>query len=335
MTSTEEGARPSRVVSVHIKGDTAKRYRATELRLDFLSVITRAIRRQEWQALDAIVLPAGYLRTDHWLALLPPTPRRELIGASDLSSACAQAIARLSQGSPGCVLVIGLDTNRCRSWGFRGDQALAAFNADGCLTVARKVFPTDGDTNEWGRAPYLLDFADADSEARFVPLPNGRTAMLCVCYDSFVFSELALGPTKKLNAMRYQSHPFDGWDDLTPTVAWEWMAALRRQVALHGPSVILNPVHGFERPGADVFWQRHGLAVASSAIGGGLAVGAAHYRRDLPAPTHNMLSAIGAPTNQIGMGPFRRAHTTSVIDSFTIGARGRHGLQALVQLYEG
>ncbi len=335
MTLDRGGARPARVVGVHISGDTAKRYQSTELRLDFLVAIARAIRQRGWTDLDAIVLPAGYLRTDHWLAPISSEARRNLIGSSDLSSGCCFAASRIAQSSPGCVFVVGIDTNRRRSLGFRGDQALAAFNADGCLTVVRKIYPTDGDTNEWGRAPYLLDYADAASQARFLPLPSGRSAMLCLCYDSFVFSELALGPTHKLRHMRFRTDPSHGWDYLAPDDAWQWMGALRRQIAVHGPTVVLNPIHGFAREGSDVFWQRHGLAVASSATGGGLAIGAAHYRHGLPSPTHSMLSAIDAPAGQIGMGAFRRAHPATVVDSFTLRAAGHRSTRALIQLYQG
>ncbi|RYZ87124.1 MAG: hypothetical protein EOP04_12415, partial [Proteobacteria bacterium] len=132
----------------------------------------------------------------------------------------------------------------------------------------------------------MLDRADADGMARFVPLPCGRTAILCVCYDSFVFSELALGPTTKLRAMRYRTDPVDGWDNLKPATSWQWISDLRARIGEHRVSVVLNPVHGFEREGSDVFWHRHGLAVASSGIGGGMAVGAAHYRDALPTDGH-------------------------------------------------
>jgi len=237
--------------------------------------------------------------------------------------------------SPGCVLVVGIDTNRYLPWGFRGDQALAAFNEGGCLTVVRKIFPTDGDTNECGRAPYLLDYSDAVGDNRFLPLPSGHNAMLCVCYDSFVFSELALGPSDKLRAMRYRTDNTEAWDLLRPQDAWDLLHDLRRQIALHSPTVVLNPIHGFERQGSDVFWQRHGLAVASSALGGGLAIGAAHYRRALPEPNYSLLSAIDVPANHVGLGANRRAHPSSVVDSFTLHARGHRSLKALIQLYEG
>ena len=335
MTLDPEGARPCRVVSVQISGDTAKRPQTMSHRLDFLVAIVRAIRQQAWGQLDAVVLPAGYLRTDQWLAPLTPEERRHVINASELGMVCRFAISRLAERSPGCVLVVGIDTNRHRPWGFRGDQALAAFNEGGCITVVRKVFPTDGDTNEWGRTPYLLDRADADGAARFLPLPCGRTAILCLCYDSFVFSELAQGPTAKLRAMRYQTDPVDGWDALTPPQAWRWLQGLRHQIQLHEPTVVLNPIHGFERQGADVFWQRHGLSVASSALRGGFAVGAAHYRLGLPAPDHAMMASLGAPPVHIYQGGRRRAYTAPVVDSFALKHRGNRRLRALIQLFEG
>ena len=335
MTLNAEGARPCRVVSVQISGDTAKRPQSTTHRLDFLVAIARAIRQRGWTEVDAIVLPAGYLRADLWLAPLTAEERRHAVNTSELGMVCRFAISRIAERSPGCVLVVGIDTNRHRPWGFRGDQALAAFNDGGCITVVRKIFPTDGDTNEWGRTPYLLDRSDADGAARFLPLPSGRSAMLCVCYDSFVFSELALGPTTKLRAMRYQTDPIDGWDGLKPWQAWDWLQKLDSQIELHRPTVVLNPIHGFDRQGGDVFWQRHGLSVASSALGGGLAVGAAHYRRGLPNAEHAMMAALGAPSTHIQQGGRRRAYTAPAIDSFTLQHRALRGLGSLIQLFEG
>ena len=63
MLSEMRGSRPARIVSIHVKGSPATRPRSTELRLDFMVTIMRAIRRRGWRALDAIVFPAGYLRT--------------------------------------------------------------------------------------------------------------------------------------------------------------------------------------------------------------------------------------------------------------------------------
>lgn len=334
MLSEMRGSRPARIVSIHVKGSPATRPRSTELRLDFMVTIMRAIRRRGWRALDTIVFPAGYLRTADWLAPAPTTLRRAMIDAS-VGDICVQAVRKLSEGSPGCVIVTGIDTNRFRPWGFRGDQALAAFNQDGCLAVVRKIFPTDGDTNEYGRAPYLLDHEDALTEDRFLPLPNGDIAMLCLCYDSFVFSELALGPTTKLRAMRYKTAVPDGWDDLTPTESWLWLSDLSHRIRTHWPRVLLNPIHGFDAPGREVLWHRHGLACASSFLGGGLAIGAAHYQRTLPTEGFAMLAATRAPPEQLGLANFRTAYTHAPTDSFSVRGSGRRPMNAFIQLHEG
>lgn len=328
------GSRPARIVSTHIQGAPATLPRSTERRLEFMVAVARAIRRKAWHGLDALVFPAGYLRTDDWLAPASSDLRRAMIDAS-LGEICAHAIRKLDQSSPGCVLISGIDTNRYRPWGFRGDQALAAFGKDGCLTVVRKIFPTDGDTNEDGRTPYLLDFEDAAGEERFLPLANGDQAILCLCYDSFVFSELARGPTKKLRAMRYQLADLDGWDDLGPEQAWRWLTALRRRIDEHKPRVILNPIHGFDRPGREVFWQRHGLACASSYLSGAMAIGAAHYRTSLPNNHFAMLAARSAPFDHISLGHHRPAYPHSAIESFHFQGSGRDPMNALVQLHEG
>lgn len=334
MSPAARAERTVRVASVNVLGCSATRLQSTRLRLDFLVAIARAIRRRGWRNLDAVVFPAGFLRTTDWLGPLSPSERRRVIESSDVGDITRVAAAKLIGSSPGCVFVVGLDTHLHRPWGFRGDQAAALVDAQGCLGVTRKVFPVDGDTNEWGRAPYLLDPQDAYGGERFVALPNGSSAMVALCYDAFVFSEIARGPSSKLGAMRYRTDREDGWNVFARGEAQAWIAALGDQIARHRPNVVLNPIHGFARVGAEGFWQRHGLASVSSFLDGALSVGAAHFRAALPETGQSPLASQHVPQEHLAMGGLRQAHVKTPIDSFTIRLRSAPRNRALVRLFE-
>jgi hypothetical protein len=71
-------------------------------------------------------------------------------------------------------------------------------------------------------------------------------------------------------------------------------AAWADLVAARAPDVLLATIHAFERPGLDDYWQRHGIAHASAAHGGALAVGAAHFLKSLP-EYGSTLAAYGVP----------------------------------------
>lgn len=324
----------TRIVSVCVRGGPASRPQSTLARYELMSLVIADLRRHGWSHLDALVFPAGFYRSSRWLAPLRSEARREALDHADLGSVCRTAARRLRRRSPGCLVVVGVDTNRYKPWSFRGDQAIAAFDETGCVAVTRKVFPVDGDTNEYERSAYLLDEQDARTADRFVQLPSGRTAVLCVCYDAFVFSELALGPTAKLAAMRYRTDASSGWDYMSRGEAIRWITELKRNVVEQRPTVVLNPIHGFDRPGAEVFWQRHALASASSYLGGAMAVGAAHFVQRLPPRADSTLMAKDVPAAHIGEGVTRASHAGIPLASFVSTVPGRRPLQALVRLYQ-
>lgn len=324
----------SRVASVSILGCRATRYQTTRARLDFLIRVSRAIRQKGWASLQAVVWPAGYLRSSDWLAPLDPATRRAVIDDSEIGDVVRVAARKLDATSPGCILVVGLDTNRWLPMGFGGDQAATVFNVGGCIGLTRKMFPVNGDTNGSRRSPYLLDYQDAAGGDRFIPLSNGRWSMIGVCYDAFALAEQARGPTAKLRAFRYRTDPDHGWDFFDKGEAARWMETLNLQVASVRPDVFLNPIHGFERPGADRYWQRHGLSTASSALGGAMCVGAAHFKKALPSPLRSPLASANVPESHLGQGGRRRVQEALPIDAFVVRDRFNKNRQALVRLFE-
>jgi hypothetical protein len=86
------------------------------------------------------------------------------------------------------------------------------------------------------------------------------------------------------------------FDEVRHRCIQQWDLLLRSR----GPSVAIAAIHSFNRPGLDGFWQRHGIATASAALEGGLALGAAHFRDSLPQPSHSTLAS-SPPENISGM----------------------------------
>lgn len=152
-----------------------------------------------------------------------------------------------------------------------------AFAPYGVIGIGQKVWPAEGDTNWDGRPPVVCYPADFSSPHRVVTLANGSRALLCACYDVFGVAEALIGPTARMRYIRYVAadQRYDG-------AGAGFVAVRRRLVAEWGQlladqriDVALAAVHRFQQPGRDIFWQRHGLATASAALGGGLTVGAA------------------------------------------------------------
>jgi hypothetical protein len=109
---------------------------------------------------------------------------------------------------------------------------------------------------------------------------------------------------------------------------WDDEAAAEAKVL---EALALAAVHGFEMPGRDGYWQRHGMACAAAALGGA-AIGAAHFEDCQPEPEASTLAAAGVPKAYLKAGSHRRLHAEPPIESLTIRKGGRSA--ALVRLFE-
>jgi hypothetical protein len=105
-----------------------------------------------------------------------------------------------------------------------------------------------------------------------------------------------------------------------------WHQLLRCQQ----PDIAIAVVHRFERPGLDGYWQRHGIATASAALGG-FAIGAAHFHRWLPHRLETPLAAFGVPADHLAQGPHRRAWPHLPIEQIEVYRR--HRPAAVLRLY--
>lgn len=327
--------RPARIAALTLLGRPALRSTQNILRGELLAKVARKLKnRPGWSNLDALLAPAGLFRSDQWYGHSPTLFRLLQADEEDFSDVARAAAQRLQPSSPGCLVIVGVDSRR-PGRGFRGDQMVVAFNPTGAVGLARKSFPVDGDTNGWGRAPYLLFEQDGSDPRRFVTLANGDRAMLHACYDAFGLTELRIGPTHKRQAFRWAGDPDRWWRWLEEGEPNRWVRQWDQAIEEQGPSVNLVSVHGFERPGGEVYWQRHGIATASAALGGALTVGAAHYAEFLPEGWSSPLASSGVKRGHLFERCHRRARPLQPIDHFYVTLRAHPSLYGLVRLFQG
>jgi hypothetical protein len=86
------------------------------------------------------------------------------------------------------------------------------------------------------------------------------------------------------------------------------IAAWTVLMASKQPDVLLTSIHAFERPGLDGYWQRHGIARASAAFTGAMALGATHFLEGLPT-RGSTLAAYRVPKRELTAGVSRRTHS--------------------------
>jgi hypothetical protein len=296
--------------------------------------VAKAIAEAQWRRFDAVLWPGGYLKVATQFGALSGPERLKRLASEPWASWPTRAADELQALSPGALVVLGIDTIRL-SWEFRGDELMAAWDAGGIRGAARKTFPADGDTSGAGLRPFLLYDTDGADPARMVELPNGELATLSVCYDAFLFNELALGPTGKRSAMRYIADPAARWRWATPKDRTDIVEGFRALHAAKMPTVALIGIHRFKRPGSDFRWQRHGIATSSAGVGGGLAVAASHFTQRLPplAPPTSPLASVAVPAEQFAAGLHRPSHRLLPVAQFRLQSRVS-GLAALVRLYD-
>jgi hypothetical protein len=293
--------------------------------------IDRIIEQRDWRPLDAVIFPGSYIRLTRLIAHLSPSERVRAIGRESFAKKLVAAAERLDRYSRGALLILGADASDPKRQE-RGDQTCIAVSRTGVIGLARKIFPANGDTTHcW--FPYVPNLADYDSAVRVIRLPSGHRALLCACYDMF-----ALAPDRNKNPRgspsirdlwidgSYHHIEQPGFAQLRNVAITRWLRFLQTNRI----DLAVSAIHGFQAPGRDVYWQRHGLTAASAALGGSLAIGAAHFNEQLPAPNKSTLAAFGVPKSEIGTGFHRPSYSLEPIDHLTVTSGP---LKALVRLY--
>ncbi|MGE5503910.1 MAG: hypothetical protein ACM31L_05755 [Actinomycetota bacterium] len=320
----------ARIAAVCVRGQRCKTITRNPHRLELAEAIISTLLEHPGQPLDAVLLPAGFLRLPTSIADLDFTGRAEALARTRIGRALIRLCRRLEVAFPGILIVTGIDGDGMDEG---DDQLCVAFGAHCVVGVARKLFPTDHDTRNPERAvtPRLADY---DCPGRIVALPSGRRAALCACYDVFGFHEGPDTLSARSRAIR-QIHDGsravtddeDGFTALRRAALANWQARWRGA----GVDLALAAIHGFEQPGRDGYWQRHGMACAAAALGGA-SVGAAHFEDGLPEPLSSTLAAAQVPKAHLKAGPYRRAHALAPAAWVTLRKGGREA--ALIRLFQ-
>ncbi len=321
--------RPPRVAALCVLGETVKHPRNNVWRISLLRQLVQVVLASDWHPIDAIVLPGGFFRMRKAFGATSFADRREALRYKGFALALQAAVRRLQRRSPGIRIVTGVLASSTDPTE-RTEQACLAFGTAGPLAISRKITPTHKDTRDCRFvSPYVEDFA---STRRFIGLANGSLAALHSCYDLFGTADLEGGSASRRSAIRRlltQQGSLTADDTsftITRRVSVErWHTMLRKQE----PDVALVAIHGFEAPGRDGYWQRHGVARASASLGGALVVGAAHFESRLPTTNASTLAAHGVEHEHIFAGTGRLAHRLAPIAALMVETRSSKGLLRL------
>lgn len=320
--------RPPRIAALCVCGDVAKRLHDNADRILLLKQLTIELRKlTNWHPFDAVVLPGGYFRMARAFGASSFADRRLLVSSEQFASAAQSSVQNLSHMSPGLRLVFGVlakSTNASE----RTEQSCLAFDETGLIAAARKILPTSADVSgDRFVSPYVQDYA---SQRRFVDLANGSRASLAACYDLFLADQAwSHSNRSSIRRLLTDEEPVQIGDAAFAALRNSCLVAWARLIREQRPDVALACIHRFVI-GTDGFWQRHGLAKASAIMGGGLAVGAAHFRPRLPVTEMSSLASTGVPRTHLNAGLSRKAHRLSPLAWHVVNApRGRKALLRL------
>jgi len=301
-----------RFVTVCVQGQPAGQYRSHERRLELLAKLAKEI-DQCWKNLDAVVFPGGFLRLEESIGHLCYADRVRRLNAAGFVVPIKKAIKRL-QNSPGALVTVGVDGPNYSN-GDGGDQLCVATDIDGIVGIGRKIFPTDNEAHA-----LLCCDTDFSEERRVVKLVSGRKAVLSACYDMFGVAERGNVNRARAKKIRwigaYQDQIERGSRSFKDKLTTN-LGAFKK--VLDGVTVGIAAIHYFDGHSTG-FWQRHGIAACSAALGSGFAVGAAHFVDGLPLkPNSSTLAAAEVPAKYLTQGIQRRANSWVPNDHFEFG----------------
>lgn len=323
---------PLRLATLCVQGMPATSTRDNIDRLVMLPDIVRVLKEYPDRAPEAVVLPGGYFRLSRALGATDFGRRCEILEKESIAAPIMAALDQLDCVSPGLTLVTGaLATPRDASE--RTEQLCIAWGRSGVRGVARKIFPTKQETR--GRryvSPYVDDYHD---RGRVTALPLGSLVLLNACYDLFGTADVGGAGNSRRHAIRRLiqkrgklSVDGEGFRALRD----ECLSKFGELVSNVQPNVLIATIHGFDAPGRDGYWQRHGVARASASLGGALVVAAAHFKTGLPTPLSSTLAASGVPRSHLTDGAHRLAYQLAPIHSVVLETP--KGLRGLLRIYQ-
>jgi hypothetical protein len=327
--------RSPRLATLCVRGRAANEPAMNKRRLALLQhAVLQLAEFTNWAPLDALVLPAGYFRIRRYLGPRDHASRIKALSREPFLTAIVDFCTTLEADHPGILIIVGVDSDG-PSRAVMGDQFGLAVSAAGIVGLARKVFPTASDTSPHRRC-YIPAAEDFVAASRYIVLPSGNKAVLCACYDMFGLAESAAEPTIRTSAIRRlyaDGKIVDARDPAFARLRTQCVAGFEKQFLAEAPDLALAVLHGFARPGLDNYWQRHGLATASSMLFGKLALASAHFRSKLPRIDQAPLAAIGAPDTHLIEGLYRTAWRRDPSDDCTVIFGGSPA--AVLRLYSG
>lgn len=306
------------VVSVAVLGHSARPPPIARRRGPLLlRIVEGLVDRRDWHSVDAMLLPGGFFRLRKAIGALGAGDRRSALLATKAAGLCAEASRLLDAQHPGAVLIIGVDADPV-SRKIGGDQLVTAWRGGDLVGLARKTFPSHGDAHG-KQPPYPIFDLDFASPARIFALRGGQRVLLLGCYDAFGTRSVVHSRFADLVAMRLARDRHGGWHEPSLALRHAFLVRWRALIRAHPPDLALCAIHGFKRPGMDGYWQRHGIAGASAALGGIPVIGASHFNKALPrAADRSVLAAAGVPLSHLDLGPHRPMHALAPSEGFTL-----------------
>lgn len=293
------------LVTVCVKGQPARQYRSYERRLELLAKLAKKIDRR-WETLDAVVFPGGFLRLETSIGHFCYDDRVQALNAAGFVAPIKNAVKMLHR-SLGALIIVGIDGPNYPN-GDGGDQLCVAVDKRGIVGIGRKIFPVAGDEAD-ALLCYDTDFGEG---RRVVKLASGRKAVLLACYDIFGVAEhgdvdgARARNIRRIGTYQRGSRSFD--DKLTTNLG-SFVKVLDRV------TVGIAAIHYFDGHSTG-FWQRHGIAACSAALGSGFAVGAAHFGQLPLKPNSSTLAAAQVPATHVTQGIQRQANSWMPNDHF-------------------
>ena len=323
--------RPPRIVTVCVAGIRPRKPSENARRIRVLNQAIEAVMASNWHPIDALVFPGGFFRIRGPFANLTFEERAAAIEVTEPGKALKRGVLRLQTASARALLVTGMDA-ACVGRGEREEQLCVAFGEAGVAGLARKIILTQKDGE--GRRPLVPAALDYESKQRFVFLPNGDKAVLCACYDLFGFDippKLSSARARSIRALwdegRIVRKGEVGFTALRSACLRDWERLWRSE----DPNIVISAAHGFDRQGLDGYWQRHGVATSSAALGGAFAVTAAYFYDYLPDKGRSPLAAYKVGASHLDRGCHRRARSFFPSAEIEIVQGGY--LQAVARLY--
>ena len=321
--NTPNGPVP-RIATVCVEGPQAQQCRDNTLRLDLLGSVVGEINKR-WEKLDAVVFPGGYLRLDQNIGQLPYADRVEAL--SPFVEPIKSAIKALDR-SPGSLLVLGVDGPPTYSNGDKEDVLCVAADKTGIIGIARMIFPVAAEKPR----PFLCYDADFGDRRRVIQLASGRKAILSACYDMFGVAERGDPKGRRAGNIRwignYEDRLERGTEGFAERLATN-LAAFKELLTTENVTVGIAAIHSFEGHSTG-FWQRHGVAACSAALGSGFSVGAAHFSNLPQQPNASTLAAARVPVEHLTQGHHRQAYSWTPNDQFPFACNPG---SALVRLF--